>query len=165
MFTLTSEKIYSRDGREMVVWEELQAGAPTLIAYARLCSMALAHGVCEPEKPLTAEALCILYAARRRGAIEIKGAHSAFESSERFLGICVELDSERSFLLKRRDDPELNIRFLEGFRQLCAAGLVMHHQFRDFSLTVPGLEWARRIDRSEVPILEKLADEQQVGEF
>lgn len=165
MLTITTEKIYSPDGREMVLWEELGAGAPTLIAFARLCSMAMASGVTGSAETLSEEARAILYAARHRGAIEIKGANSAFESSERFLSVCVELDAEQTFTLKQRDNPELNIRFLDGFRQLCAAGLVMHHQYRDFSLTVPGLEMARTIARDEVRVLDALAAEQVLGEF
>ena len=108
------------------------------------------------------EARAILYLARRRGAMEVKGVNHAFDSSERFLAVCVELDLERTFILKRRDDPQLTIRFLDGFRQLCVSGLVMHHLLRDFSLTRRGFEVARSIRREDVPVLVPLADEQLI---
>jgi hypothetical protein len=118
-----------------------------------------------PLESLDEEARAILYLARHRGTIEVKAVNHAFESSERFLTVCVELDLERTFILKRRDDPELTVRFLDGFRQLCIAGLVMHHIFRDFSLTRRGFEVARTIQRDQVPILRTLAEEQVIGDF
>jgi hypothetical protein len=165
MFEATNQRIYSLDGRQLVLWEELGAGAPTLIGFARLCSDALAANRVGPTEDLLVEARAILYAARRRGAIEIKAVNDAFDSSERFLAICVELDADRQLICRRRDDPELTMRFLDGFRQLCASGLVMHHLFREFSLTRCGFELARVIPRHEVPILQLLADEQVLGEI
>ncbi len=162
---LSNVKHFSDDGRQMVLWEELGAGAPTLIAFAQLCSLALAANRTEPVEPLSDEARTILYAARHRGSIEIKGVNHAFESSERFLTVCVELDLERQLFLKRRDDPELTVRFLDGFRQLCVSGLVMHHIFRDFSLTRAGFELARSIPRDSLPLLSELAEEQVLGDF
>ena len=165
MFTATNDKLYALDGRPMILWEELGIGAPTLIAFARLCSDALAANYPEPPLPLSEEARAILYLARRRGAMEIKGINHAFDSSERFLAVCVEVDLERTFILKRRDDPELTVRFLDGFRQLCASGLVMHHLLRDFSLTLRGFEVARSIRQEDVPVLGALAEEQLIDEF
>lgn len=162
---LSRLQTYTSDGRQMVLWEELGAGAPTIVAFARLSSDALAANRQTSGEELSDEARAILFAARHRGAIEIKGVNEAFESSERFLAICIELDSDRQFILKRRDDPVLTIRFLDGFRQLCASGLVMHHLFRDFSLTRSGFEIARQIGRHDVPILEVLATEQVIDEF
>jgi hypothetical protein len=162
---LSRVQSYSEDGRQMVLWQELGEGAPTLIAFARLCSDALAANYPEPSLPLTEEARAILYLARRRGAMEIKGVNQAFDSSERFLAVCVEIDLEHTFILKRRDDPELTIRFLDGFRQLCVSGLVMHHLLRDFSLTLRGFEIARSIRREDVPVLVALAEEQLIDEF
>jgi len=156
---------FSEDGRQMVLWQELGEGAPTVLAFARLCSDALVANRSVPPESLDQEARAILYLARHRGTLEVKSVNHAFESSERFLTVCVELDLERTFILKRRDDPELTIRFLDGFRQLCAAGLVMHHLFRDFSLTRLGFEVARGIRREEVPILIPLAEEQLLGDF
>ncbi len=162
---LSRVQSFSEDGRQMVLWQELGEGAPTLIAFARLCSDALAANYADPVPALSEEARAILYVARRRGAMEIKGVNHAFDSSERFLAVCVELDLERSFILKRRSDPELNIRFLDGFRQLCASGLVMHHLLRDFSLTLRGFAVARSIRREDVPVLVALAEEQLIDDF
>ena len=165
MFTATNEKTYTLDGRQLVLWDELGFGAPTLIAFARLCSEALASTRPLAVEGLGAEARTILYAARRRGSLEIKGVNNAFDSSERLLAICVELDADRRVTFRRRGEPELTIRFLDGFRQLCCSGLVMHHLFREFSLTRAGFELARTIARHEVPILEQFAEEQLLGEF
>lgn len=162
---ISSAKHFNEDGRQMVLWDELGAGVPTIIAYARLCSESLACGRIGEVDALSHEALAILYAARRRGAIEVKGVNSAFDSSERFLAVCVELDSERQLILKRRDDPELTIRFLDGFRQLCADGLVMHHIYHDFSLTSAGFNVGRSINAETVPVLKTLAEEQVLGEI
>jgi hypothetical protein len=149
----------------MAVWEELGEGAPTLIAFAHLCSDSLARNVRQPTEPLSQEARAILYTARHRGAIEIKGTNHAFDSSERFLSVCVELDAERQFFMKRRDDPELTVRFLDGFRQLCAGGLVVHHLFREFSLSRAGFELARSIRPEDVPVLEILAEEHGIDGY
>jgi hypothetical protein len=165
MFTATNEKTYTLDGRQPVLWDELGFGAPTLIAFARLCSEALAAPRPLAEESLGVEARIILYAARRRGALEIKGVNNAFDSSERLLAVCVEVDADRQVVFRRRDDPELTIRFLDGFRQLCVSGLVMHHLFREFSLTRAGFELARTIPRQDVAILEEFAGEQLLGDF
>ena len=165
MFTATNEKFYTMDGRQLVLWEELGAGAPTLIAFARLCADALAANRQVPQEELTSEARAILYAARQRGAIEIQGVNDAFDSSERLLAICVELDTDRRVTFRRRGEPELTIRFLDGFRQLCCSGLVMHQLFREFSLTCAGFKLARTIPRDEVPLLHQFAEEQLLGEF
>jgi hypothetical protein len=162
---LSRLKTFTQDGRPMAVWEELGEGAPTLIAFAHLCSDALARNQREPIEELSEEARAILYVARRRGAIEVKGTNHAFDSSDRFLSVCVELDAERQFLLKRRDDPELTIRFLDGFRQLCASGLVVHHLFREFSLSRAGFELAKAIRAEDVPVLEFLAEEHGIGPY
>jgi hypothetical protein len=162
---LSRLQTYTEDGRRMAVWEELGEGAPTLIALASLCAESLARNQCEPSEPLSEEARAILYTARRRGAIEIKGTNHAFDSSERFLSVCVELDAERQFFMKRRDDPELTIRFLDGFRQLCASGLVVHHLFREFSLSRSGFELAKSIRAEDVPVLEILAEEHGIEAY
>ena len=162
---LSRVQSFNDEGRRMALWEELGEGAPTLAAFAHLCSRALAEERVAALEELSDEALAILYAAGRRGAIEIKGVNHAFESTERFLTVCVELDLERQLFLKRRDDPELTIRFLDGFRQLCAGGMVMHHILRDFSLSRRGFEAARSIQRDRVRLLDVLLEEQVLGEI
>lgn len=165
MFTASNDKTYSLDGRPMVLWEELGEGAPTLIALARLCSEALATNRRLPLDELGVEARAILYAARRRGAIEIKAVNNAFDFAERMLAVCIELDAERQLVCRQRENPELVVCFLDGFRQLCTSGLVLHHLFREFSLSRTGFEVARSIPRHEVQILDILAEEQVLGEI
>jgi hypothetical protein len=155
---------YHEDTPLLASWEDLGQGAPTVIAFAQLCSRAISGGLSESSEALSEEALAILYAARDRGAIEIKGVNHAFESTERFLTVTVELDLERQLFFKRHNDPQLTVRFLDGFRQLCGRGLVMHHIYRDFSLSNTGFQRARQVDRNQIPILAQLLEEQSLGE-
>lgn len=156
---------YSQDGSQMALWEELGAGVPTLMAFARLCGEALAANRQDPVEELSEEAKAILYTARTRGSIEIKGTDTAVDSSERLLAICVEVEPDQQFVFRRRGDPKLTVRFLDGFRQLCASGLVMHHLFREFSLTHSGFELAKTIQRGDIGVLDILADEQEFSDF
>jgi hypothetical protein len=115
-------------------WEALGAGAPVLVALAQLCSQAMVEDPSanlHSAESLTPEAKTILVSARARGVIEIKAVNTAFRDP---------------------NDPEVTVSFLEGFRQLCRSGLVVHHIHRDFSLTALGFKVARRIDRDEVQI-------------
>jgi hypothetical protein len=134
-------------------WEALGAGAPVLVALAQLCSQAMvdlpaanAHSA----EGLSPEAKAILVAARDRGVIEIKAVNTAFDPAARMLAVYVELSDTQTIAFRDPNDPEVTVSFLEGFRQLCRAGLVMHHIHRDFSLTHLGFSVARPIDRQEV---------------
>ncbi len=139
-------------------WDDLGAGAPTIIAFARLCSNALAADA-PAEVELSEEARAILFAAKVRGVIEIKGSNNAFDSVDRFLSVCVELDADTVMLFKNKADPQFTIRMLDGFRQLCAAGYVMHHLFREFSLTRLGFSVAKTIERESVESILAIASE------
>ena len=130
-----------------------------MMALATLCSRALTAGKVL-DRPLSAEARAILYAARLRGVLEIKGNYRAFEAPERFLTVYVELNNETPLALKSRDEPALTIRFLDGFRELCEAGLIMHHLYRDFSLTRAGFAAAAGTGRADAALLEPLLEEQ-----
>lgn len=140
---------YPRDEGLPTGWEEMGAGAPTLIGLARLCADAIHRGAAA-DMELSPEALAILYAARDRGVIEVKGDHNAFEAPDRFLAIYVELDEQRTVVFRNRAEPEITIRFFNGFRQLCQAGLVMHHLYHDFSLTTAGFQRAQTITADDV---------------
>lgn len=139
-------------------WEALGEGAPLLVALAQLCSerWALRKGLAEvndAQKTLLAlspEARAILYSARERGIIEIRAVNSAFDAAARLLAVYVELSDERTVAFRDSKQPEVTVRFMDGFRQLCDAGLVMHHIFRDFSLAPQGLEVARVVQRQDV---------------
>lgn len=139
-------------------WDELGAGAPTLIALAELCSRAMAEQTCVTNG-LSAEAKAILWAARQRGIIEVRGSNTAYESPSRFLTVYVELDEERRLRFRSRSDPAMNIRFFDGFRELCSTGLVMHHLYHEFSLTRAGFEFAATIAVHDVQTLLELGQE------
>ena len=133
-------------------WEALGEGAPALVALAQLCSLALIEGSGERVTldELKPEAKALLYATRNRGVLEVKGTNIAFEAPDRFLAVYVETGPEEKLGFRSRENPEFTVRFFEGLRQLCATGLVLHHIYRDFSLSAYGFEMARQIDHDEV---------------
>lgn len=137
-------------------WEALGAGAPVLVALAQLCSQAQIDPPMVDLAGLMPEAKAILVASRNRGVVEVKAVNSAFEAASRMLAVYVELDEERTIAFRDRERPEVTVRFLEGFRQLCEAGLMLHHIHRDFSLSCRGFAMAREVSQEEVqPWLDK----------
>lgn len=134
-------------------WDALGAGAPVLVALSQLSSDAMVKDYAtvkiQPEM-LLPEAKAILVSARDRGVIELKALNSAFEAPSRLLAVYVEIDETQTIAFRDPNVPEVTVRFLEGFRQLCELGLVMHHIHRDFSLTSRGFDFARTISREEV---------------
>lgn len=137
------------DPRFAETWHELGQGTPTIAGFAWACSRSLATGG-NKQIALSPEARGILYAARNRGLLEIKASNRAFESPARMLAVYVETDAEHAILFRAKDNPAVTIRFLAGFRELCAAGLVMHQIYQEFSLTREGLELAQTIPQAEV---------------
>ncbi len=134
-------------------WEALGAGAPVLVALAQLCSQAMVDGVAAKlasVEGMMPEAKAILFAARGRGVIEVRGVNTAFDPAARMLAVYVEIDETQTIAFRDPNEPEVTVRFLEGFRQLCALGLVMHHLHRDFSLSTAGFELAKVIRREDV---------------
>ncbi len=138
--------------------QELSEGLPTIAAFARLCGRAISGDVAQTEE-LGREALALLSAAGQRGMFEIRGDRDAFESADRFLAICVEIEADRRLLFRDKSNPRQTMRFMDGFRQLCQAGLVMHHLWKDFSLTIQGFELADQLDRMEVQDMIDFASE------
>ncbi len=140
-------------------WDALGAGAPVLVALSQLCSNAMVDlNAASPidVEQLSPEAKAILVASRDRGVIEVKAVNAAYEAPSRMLAVYVELDEVQTIAFRDRNEPEVTVRFLEGFRVLCQKGLVMHHIHRDFSLTSRGFEIARTISKQEVqPWLDK----------
>ena len=140
-------------------WDALGAGAPVLVALSQLCSNAMVGLDAAIEiaaDQLSPESKAILVAARNRGVIEIKAVNAAFEAPSRMLAVYIELDETQTIAFRDPQEPEVTVRFLEGFRVLCNLGLVMHHIHRDFSLTSRGFELARTISKQEVqPWLDK----------
>jgi hypothetical protein len=142
-------------------WEALGKGAPTLVALAQLCSHQWVN--CQPDQlslsNLCGEALAILFAARQRGTIEIRAVNSAFDPAARLLAVYVESAADHTIAFRDKENPEVTVRFLEGFRQICERGLVMHHIYGDFCLTLRGIELAQTIDQNVVePLLRKATE-------
>lgn len=134
-------------------WEALGNGAPMLVALAQLCNDAWVHrrGISfDDDSQLTPEARAILYAARQRGIIEVRAVNSAFDAASRLLAVYVEVDEERTIAFRDATKPELTLRFLEGFRNLCEQGMILHHIARDFTLSPQAIQIARTIDESQV---------------
>lgn len=137
----------SESSNKPTAWQELAEGAPTILAFAQLCSLALVDAESKvAAESLSDEAKTILALAANRGTIEIRAHRDPIDSVERFLAVCVEVESERRILFLQKEDPHQTVKFLEGFRQLCRAGLILHHLQRDFSLSTHGFELARSFD-------------------
>jgi hypothetical protein len=130
-------------------WEELGHGAPTIAGFAKLCSHAMQHPDSRTNDQLLFElpheSKLILHLARERGTFEIRSNRDGFDSAERFLAVCVETTIDHWRLLLDKTHPEQTVRCLEGFRQLCLTGLIMHHLQREFSLSARGFEIARGV--------------------
>ena len=143
-----------QDDRNPIGWEDLEKGAPTILGFAALCSRAITmcDDTVEPnfEKlndALSDEAKTILVAAANRGTMDIRGSRESFDSTERFLAVCVEYELDQRLLFMQKENPEQTVRFLDGFRQLCQAGLLIHHLQKDFSLSSIGYTFARTLER------------------
>tara|TARA_B110000495_G_scaffold47691_1_gene39746 strand:+ start:2688 stop:3182 length:495 start_codon:yes stop_codon:yes gene_type:complete len=136
-------------------WEDLAYGAPTIIGFAELCrqriSSPLSHIAAEFDlnHELSMEAKTILAAAADRGTIDIRANQDSFNSAERFLAVCVEYELEKRLLFLQKENPEQTVKFLEGFRQLCLHGLVLHHLQRDFSLSASGFVFAGSLNKDD----------------
>lgn len=87
--------------------------------------------------------------------------NSAFDAASRLLAVYVEMSDEHIVAFRDAHRPEVTIRFLDGFRQLCALGFIVHHIFRDFSLSTYGFEVARTIEKASVA--EQLAHATEFG--
>ena len=132
-------------------WTGLVNAVPTSSALARVCGQRF--GVDEipaEELSLSEEAEAILFTARGRGLIEIKGTNKEFESPQRLLAVYVELENDSHLMFRSRTEPEITIRFLDGFRELCRAGLVLHQCAAEFSLTRHGFQVAREVDEKTI---------------
>lgn len=140
-------------------WEALGNGAPMLVALAQLCSESWVRAKAISQAELRGEARAILFAARDRGTIELKAVNSAFDAAARMLAVYVEESEDRTIAFRNARQPEVTLRFLDGFRQLCQHGLVIHHIYRDFSLVPEAFELARQIPREEVqPFLDQATE-------
>ncbi len=137
------------DPPPLLTWSDVAAGAPSIMGFAALAGRAIASGA-TLQGDLAPHALAILHAARDRGSIEIKAIKNAYDSSQRLLAVHVELAPERLLAFRSRTSPQFTIAALDGFRQLCATGLVMHHLGHDFSLTLAGMQVASSVEQAAV---------------
>ena len=141
-------------------WQDLGFGAPTILGFANLCSRAMTIA---PDSisadDLSPEAKTILAVAADRGTLDIRASREPFDSAERFLAVCVEHSLDQRLLFRQKENPKQTVRFLEGFRQLCKAGLIIHHLQKDFSLSAAGFEVAQILDRAEFESLISFAVE------
>ncbi len=126
---------------------ELAEGLPTIAAFARLCGHALAAEI--PATSLAPEALALVAACGAGGKFEIRGDKDGFASAERMLAVCVEITSENKLLFRDKSNPRRTMMYLDGFRQLCHSGFIMHHLLNDFSLSKTGFDLADTLDQSE----------------
>lgn len=126
-------------------WEQLGVGAPTIIACAMLCSKAMVDGP-QSDAPLSSEAETILWATKDRGVLELKGTYTAYSGASRLLAVSIERPDETTLEFRSEKNVELTVAYLEGFRQLCQHGLILHHLFRDFSLSQAGFARAKTTD-------------------
>ena len=137
-------------------WEALGNAAPVLVALAQICSETWARSGKSADEPnelltrLSPAAKAILFAAKGRGIIGIRAVNSAFDAAARLLAVYVEVDNERTIAFRDSSNPAVTIEFLEGFRELCQLGLIMHHIYRDFSLTSDALATAKLVEESSV---------------
>ena len=143
------ERISESVDRLAATWGDMGLGAPTIIALAQLCSRAMVAGPLAADE-LSPEAKVILFTAGKRGILEIRGSNTAYESPSRLLTVIVELDAEVRVRFRDPGNIEQNVRFLEGFRQLCAHGLVMHQLYHEFTLTAAGFQRATTICPDEI---------------
>ncbi len=131
------------------LWKDLTQSVPTLAALAQLASDRLVT-TASVDIQLSMEAKTILSITRDRGIVELKSNNTEFESAQRMLAVYVEQSADTHVMFRSRTEPEITVRFLEGFRQLCDAGLVMHQVGGEFSLTSKGFEQAKAINPTEV---------------
>lgn len=139
-------------------WNDVLSGAPSVLGFAALASRAIALNI-DVGGELVLEAQAILFAARERGSIEIKATKNAYDSSQRLLAVHVELAPERILAFRSRANPQFTLAMLDGFRQLCGTGLVMHHLGHEFSLTHRGFTRAADIPSDAVAHLLQQAAE------
>lgn len=130
-------------------WEALGEGGPMLAALATLCARVLLEPP-RDDQPLSRAAQAILYAARNRGVMEVRGVRTGFEAPARLLAVYVEIDETRTIVFRDAQRPEVTVRFFEAFCDLCRRGLILHHLHRDFSLSQKGFHRAAEIDGASV---------------
>lgn len=127
-------------------WKSLDTGVPTISAFAELCRRAIIipPASVDPEE-LSPEAQAILVCGAQRGVLDLRACKDDYDAVERFLAVCVEVEPNCHRLFLQREDPVQSVAFLNGFAQLCRAGLIVHHLGRDFSFSSFGYALAKQL--------------------
>src|SRR6476469_4887625 len=94
----------ANDPKWAVAWAELGHGAPTIAGLANVASRAMADGG-DKSIRLSPEARCILFSAKERGVVEVKGANRAFDAPGRMLAVYVESDADHTLIFRSRGNP------------------------------------------------------------
>lgn len=142
-------------------WDALGIAVPAISALAQLSVESLLRGVSlgaaaesgrveELTTRMSREALALLYAAQEYGVIEVKVTPRAFRAAERFLAIHITIGEEQVLVFQDPQELRVAVEFLEGFAELCRAGLCLHQLHGEFSLTKAGFEAAKRVRREDV---------------
>ena len=135
-------------------------GYPTIAALAMLCAGAITDPPADVQlSELSDEAKTLLVTAKQRGTFEIRATKASFDSTERFLAICVETEPEEFLMFRRKAQPRQTIKFFEGFVQLCRHGLMVHHLQKDFSLSSKGYQLAESLNPSDFEAMASFATE------
>jgi len=137
----------SGDQANATAWQELEVGAATISAFAELCRRSI---ISPPESAidpdvLSDEARAILVCGGQRGVVDVRASKDDYDSVERFLAVCVEVEPDSHVLFLQKDDPVQTVAFLDGFGELCRCGLVVHHLGRDFSFSKTGYMLAKQL--------------------
>ncbi len=138
----------------------MNEGYPVVSALAMLSAKAIATGEFKANETLdklTPEAKMLLLVSRVRGTFEVRATKDSFDSTERFLAVCVETEPGVYLVFRRKDQPRQTVRFVEAFAQLCRLGLVIHHQQKEFSLSTFGYEIAEGVSADEIEDLTDFA--------
>ena len=143
------DRYLGTDEQAAQLWNELGRSAPTLYALACLCSQRWSLAA-PPGDPLSVEAQAILVLAAKHGMFELKVTNTSANAVERLLTVFVQVSENELIPVRIRGDMQTSLRLFDGFRQLCATSLVMHHQLNEFSLTTAGFTAAAGITNPEV---------------
>ena len=144
-------------------WDALGIAVPAISALAQLSVESLFRGVSlgvavessrveELIAKLSREALALLYAAQEHGLIEVKVTPRAFRAAERFLAIHITNGEDQVLVFQDPQQLRVAVEFLEGFAELCRAGLCLHQLHGEFSLTKAGFEAATKVRREDVEL-------------
>ena len=150
------ERYLGSEGSPSLDWESMGFGAPMIMGMAQLCSQAMA-GPHYSADNLSIEGKAILFLARERGILELRGTNDAFESCQRLLTVFIECEDDQFIALKAPGNVRQTVKFLEGFRQACQAGLLFHHLQREFSLSTRGFDFADQLNESELETILEFA--------